>query len=370
MSPTTNHTIEISSIRVDGGTQARVQLNDDTIAEYTEAVKAGDALPAVVVFNDGTDNWLADGFHRYHAHVAAGVTSIEADVRTGTQRDAIIFSLGANHTHGLRRTNADKHKSVTTMFADQEWSTWSDNAIALCCGVSNRFVAKARAVTMNIHSEKPEEREYITKHGTKAKMKVRKIGPGTTAEPKPPKEPKGKAPADGTPPAEPGANVSTPMSPEGPSEEDKIAEEAHGDTDLAQLVDEQVKEIEALQAQVTAAMADDLKAEALKFQRIASVANTRQNELMTRVNEREAELKRYVNALRRLGKLVGEDDPWKILTAVEKVVRASLAEAVVITREDDQYLTIPNTQVPRALEPWAHAETGGIEQDDDAKLFA
>jgi hypothetical protein len=39
---------------------------------------------------------LADGFHRYFATKANATASIDAEVRTGTLRDAILFSFSAN----------------------------------------------------------------------------------------------------------------------------------------------------------------------------------------------------------------------------------------------------------------------------------
>jgi len=139
-------TINIKTINIGSGElQSRAAINNDIVTEYAEAIKAGAEFPAVVVFNDGAENWLADGFHRFHAHSQAGKTSILADVRQGTNRDAILYSLGANGTHGLHRTNADKRKAVATMLNDFEWAAWSSNAIAKACGVSHTFVDSIRA---------------------------------------------------------------------------------------------------------------------------------------------------------------------------------------------------------------------------------
>ena len=137
-------TINIKTIRTDGGTQSRVEINNEIVTEYAEAIKAGAEFPAVVVFNDGVDNWLADGFHRFHAHNQAGKTSISADIHQGTARDAVLFSFGANGTHGLKRSNADKRKAVATMLSDAEWAEWSDRKIAEVCGVGHPFVAAIR----------------------------------------------------------------------------------------------------------------------------------------------------------------------------------------------------------------------------------
>jgi hypothetical protein len=48
------------------------------------------------------------------------VTEAPAEVRTGSRRDAVRYSVGANSVHGLRRTNEDKRREVQTLLADAE----------------------------------------------------------------------------------------------------------------------------------------------------------------------------------------------------------------------------------------------------------
>ncbi|MGI8981632.1 MAG: hypothetical protein ACR2FY_20585 [Pirellulaceae bacterium] len=59
-------------------------------------------------------------------------------------RDAILFAAGANSTHGLKRTNADKRNSVLALLNDDEWVKWSDSKIAEQAGVSVNFVGDVR----------------------------------------------------------------------------------------------------------------------------------------------------------------------------------------------------------------------------------
>lgn len=136
--------LNLKAIRIDGGTQSRVRLNPDVVAEYAQAIADGVKLPPVTVFHDGSEHWLADGFHRYHAHAKAGKASIHAEINVGTQRDAHLYAIGANKSHGLRRTNEDKRNSVQGMLDDAEWSQWTDRKIADHCGVSHTFVAAMR----------------------------------------------------------------------------------------------------------------------------------------------------------------------------------------------------------------------------------
>lgn len=141
--------LDLSLIRIDGGTQSREELNQETVAEYAEAYKAGASFPPVIVFFDGVDRWLADGFHRYFGAKAAGVAQIYEEVIPGTKREAVLYSLKANATHGLKRSNADKRKAVQTLLADPEWAAWSDRKIAEVCGVGAPFVGDVRRSICN-----------------------------------------------------------------------------------------------------------------------------------------------------------------------------------------------------------------------------
>lgn len=136
--------LQLSLIRTDGGTQPRVQINRTVISDYAEQMLAGAMFPPVTVFFDGQDYWLADGFHRLSAAKKTGAKTIQANVHEGQQRDAILYAVGVNADHGLRRTNADKRQAVEILLADPEWTQWSDREIARRCAVSDRFVNNVR----------------------------------------------------------------------------------------------------------------------------------------------------------------------------------------------------------------------------------
>lgn len=136
--------IPLNKIRTDGGTQPRADFNHDAIREYSEAMRDGTEFPPIIVFFDGAEHWLSDGFHRLKAADRIGALDIRAEVRQGTQRDAILHSVGANASHGLRRTNADKQRAVKRLLGDEEWAKWSDGEIARRCGVSQPFVSVLR----------------------------------------------------------------------------------------------------------------------------------------------------------------------------------------------------------------------------------
>ena len=136
--------LNLNAIRIDGGTQPRERINMEVVGDYAEGVKVGIEFPPVVVFHDGAEHWLADGFHRWHAHKQAGKVSIVADVRAGTLLDAKLFAVGANGAHGLRRTNEDKRRAVQMVLDEPAWKEWSDRKVADACGVSAPFVSALR----------------------------------------------------------------------------------------------------------------------------------------------------------------------------------------------------------------------------------
>ena len=141
---TEKQTLKLDQIRIDGGTQPRVLIDEQVVAEYAEHYGNGVDLKPVTVFFDGATYWLADGFHRYWANKAINSDYIFANVHQGTQRDAILHSLGANADHGLRRTSADKRKAVLTMLNDEKWSEWPQTQIAQACRVTPEYVSRLK----------------------------------------------------------------------------------------------------------------------------------------------------------------------------------------------------------------------------------
>lgn len=67
-----------------------------------------------------------------------------ATVYPGGKREALLHALGANETHGHRRTDADRRHAVELLIADPEWRAWSDREIARQCHVSHMLVNRVR----------------------------------------------------------------------------------------------------------------------------------------------------------------------------------------------------------------------------------
>lgn len=125
--------LHLTKIKRDGGLQPRAEMNDERVIEYADDMKAGNIFPPLMVYYDGTNYWLADGYHRCEAALLAGIKKFDVEVKMGDRRDAILYAVGANRAHGLRRTNADKRRSVFVLLGDDEWSLWTDSEIGRRC---------------------------------------------------------------------------------------------------------------------------------------------------------------------------------------------------------------------------------------------
>ena len=340
----TTQSLKLDQIRVDGGTQSRVNLNQDTVGEYALALENGDIFPPVTTFFDGTDYWLADGFHRFAANVQIGARTVDVDVRVGTQRDAQFFSSSANNKHGLPPTRADRRHAAFKLLADAEWSKMSDRAIAKQCGIHHTTVGEYRSSLVDSTSEKSTERTYTTKHGTEATMNTGAIGKAAAPDAAPAPSPATDTGCTvATPPATsaqlPGPVTATqpaqqatsptpallPATAPAPAAKSIEADDSLDGFDPVAELEIVMAELDQVRRDLAAATADDLAAEAMKWRRIAEQAQRRQNDLMTSINQRESELTWMSRDLRNIGKAVGVIDPRKVLRAVQDMA-AHLAE--------------------------------------------
>jgi ParB-like chromosome segregation protein Spo0J len=149
--------LKFSQIRIDGGTQMRVSINQDKVSEYAEKMREEAVFPPIKVMFDGTVYWLYDGFHRYFAAQSAGFNAIQVDYKPGTMEDAQDLALRANNEHGLPRTNEDKRKAVETALSYERHAKKSDREIGRLCDVSHTLVAAVR----NPEIRKQQAKNYV-----------------------------------------------------------------------------------------------------------------------------------------------------------------------------------------------------------------
>ena len=151
--------IDINSIRIDGGTQCRVVIDQPTVYVYLEAMKEGAEFPLMETVFDGATYWLTDGFHRYHAYKLLGIKQIEVKSKSGTLRDAQIEALKANGKHGKPLTNEDKRNKVKMALEIEGFNKLTDAEIARYCDVSKPFVAAIRKPEV-----KEKQKQNVEKH--------------------------------------------------------------------------------------------------------------------------------------------------------------------------------------------------------------
>jgi hypothetical protein len=145
----------INDITVDTALQARVKMSEPVVQEYAALMMSDVTFPPVVLFDDGVKKYLVDGFHRLYAAKRVGRDRIQAVIHNGNKHDGFMYSLQANATHGLQRSNEDKRHCVMKLLDDFEYIDKSDREIAELCAVSHPFVGKLRAGTKSSASKKP-----------------------------------------------------------------------------------------------------------------------------------------------------------------------------------------------------------------------
>lgn len=172
--------IKPSDITTDKELKPRALITSSVVYEYAEAMRNGEIFPPVIIFNDGKTNWLADGYHRYYAAEQAGIESLSAEIRTGTRQDALKYALGANTTHGLRRSNVDKRRSI--LIALRLLGGRSNREIGRIVKVDDKTVAKYRErmlVVDEIKERIATGENFNAKHGEAQLLIVKLEGPFT-----------------------------------------------------------------------------------------------------------------------------------------------------------------------------------------------
>ena len=175
--------------------QTRAALNEDTVSDYAEAMERGERFPAVTIFTDGAEYYLADGFHRVEALRRIGKKSVMAELQDGDYKAALLYALKANSTHGLRRTNADKRHALEMAWNAREHlfgGEPSDALLADVCGVTRLTVRNWKTTTGCINYTPCEGEQGVTMlqgEGTSGMDNVQTCAPSMPSMPVRPSAP-------------------------------------------------------------------------------------------------------------------------------------------------------------------------------------
>ena len=137
-------TVSASDIRIDGGTQSRVDIDPHWVHEMVDNMKNDVEYPPIEARFDGVHYWLTDGFHRYHAYTQLGIKDIQVAYLPGTMHEAQLDALASNDKHGLNLSREDKEKKVEMALENPLLKDQSNYAIAKACRLSQSFVASIR----------------------------------------------------------------------------------------------------------------------------------------------------------------------------------------------------------------------------------
>lgn len=177
--------LKIADIRVDEAVLPR-DAHKPTVDAYARYGRTHDDLPPVVVFRVNQDNILADGLQRLSAATERGETEIEADVRKGTLADAIWYAAGANRSHGLPMTNAQKRKAVENVLNEPGLRNRSAVSIAEQVGVSTGLVDRV-ATSLGLNTQTAQTTQNRMNNIHPVLGKEGKLGKAMSDLPKPPK---------------------------------------------------------------------------------------------------------------------------------------------------------------------------------------
>jgi len=175
----------IADIRIDGGTQARAKLDQDVVAEYAANMRDGDMFPPLIVFFDGSNNWLADGFHRYFAYKQHGALDVDVEVKNGTLDDAILYAFGANARRGLSMSHEDNKAIIRRILAHSEWSQWTNSTIAKIIGVSAMTVGRIKKELEKESGIQSTVKKYKDKEGNERTVDTSKLATKKAKETEP-----------------------------------------------------------------------------------------------------------------------------------------------------------------------------------------
>jgi hypothetical protein len=164
--------VALEKVKLARATQARTKMKPHRVDLLLAILEAGnDFNDLVELYFDGWYYWPGDGFHRLHAYHKKGRVLIDAWVRSGTERDAMIHACGANDDHGDPRSRKDVQRAIGLLLADPDLKLLSDRRLATLARCTDKTVAAVRSQLGD-----DGKRIYTDKWGNVSEMDTSNIG--------------------------------------------------------------------------------------------------------------------------------------------------------------------------------------------------
>lgn len=167
--------LAIDAIKRDPRMQMRPTMKQDVIDLYADGYNRNDPIPPIEVYLTDDGHYLTDGYYRLAALSKLGRKVVEARIKRGTVRDALLAAIQANATHGEHRDPETKRNAINALLDDPEWSEASTRKVADYLKVSSALVESVKAEREN----RPARQQSIRKGegGTKVNGEHREDPP-------------------------------------------------------------------------------------------------------------------------------------------------------------------------------------------------
>src|SRR5215472_10239767 len=144
-----NAILPLDALTLDPELQPRARIDRTVLENYVQLLVDGARFPPVVAFREDNVIWLADGFHRWHSRKVLDLDEIEVTITDGCRRDALLYSLSANASHGLQRKATDYRRAYDIACRNKLVEPTDSEAVAALLHCSGRWATdlteKARA---------------------------------------------------------------------------------------------------------------------------------------------------------------------------------------------------------------------------------
>lgn len=157
--------VSLKDIDFDSSPHTRYEIRDDVVEDYSvEYKKKNPKLPMPDLFIQGKGPFflVADGLHRCHAAMQAGLDQLVCQVHIGDYFACLRFAANCNITHGLRRSQKDKQCVVESLLM-QGGTKFTNNVLSEMCGIDPEYIAKIRKLLEEVGSVEPVKQRVDAK---------------------------------------------------------------------------------------------------------------------------------------------------------------------------------------------------------------